>query len=746
MYIEEIPPGSVPTLAKLLQFRPNEPPEALSRRLLQGVKSLPSFLRPSRLEKILLPPRGHLCQVHKCLHYDVVDVVLHHVQLEVGIRLNNLISQCDLLSPEQYVRVMRLRALHALWLTPEDYEKTFLTSSQNSKWSYQSDRCRACMLCRLTSDLEILLDLRWAVRSRATQNFIAMHGSPKLQLWVQVWIAVLARCVERATGQEIDLDTVLLENEQQAVALKKVRVNIEALRKEKYKYMKLSRTKSRRTRAKGADSCHLVPNPPGPPWREAAETATVQDTRDNHAGEDLSGEPNEADLEAMDAFEALTSTTYLPGQSHLNAKYPFESTISSVSGDPSTKGQSPYGHCSSYTTERASMYSVVEDPLTGASQVLTDSTDQDDEQLDYVSPRSQWKASQQEQQTLPSTVYSRPTDSRGGHEQLDGAFSGMSTSAIVSSRDSWETEPLMASSSSIYSAATTATSKTQKRYAARSRQRLARVDEHEDEHCWGSQGDYYSRSRRDAAETYTDLLDPTPFTPTTTSETLSRPGHGPGACTPPTSASELFLRLYDDVCRPVADSGSITTIPSPSKSTTSEAAPHRSHVPSTAPPRRRPVSSTEDFLHLYGEVVSAYSRDRSSGSGSFLSPSTVRTASTSTVVSDTTRKRLTPERLSVRASTSTSQRHNDGRRRSDVPTIHGDVHVHMHDRAVPCSSASISSGHSKSRRSRSSQSDRYDQCDPRDRDSRTSSDVQSTSSGECHSQRGTIWVGFDHGR
>ncbi|OAP64377.1 hypothetical protein AYL99_00349 [Fonsecaea erecta] len=694
MHIEEIPHGSVPTLAKLLQFRPNEEPETLSRRIVQEVKSLPSFLRPSRLEKILLPPRGHLCQVHKALHYDVVDIVLHHVQLEVGIRLNNLISQCDMLSPEQFVRVMRLRSLHALWLTPEDYEKTFMTSSSELKWHYQSDRCRACILSRITCDLEILLDLRWAVRSRATHNFIMTHGNPRLQSWVQVWIAALSRCVKRATGLEIDLDTVLLQNEHEAVELKKTRANIEAVMKEKYKFMKPGRTNSGRTKAKRADSCRLVPNPPAPPGRDAAQTTNVEAIYDDYPGGDLLDHLDGADLEDMDAYEALTSTTYLPDKVHSNVKYSFESDIGTVSGDPSLKGQSPYGHHSSLT-ERASIYSVEGTP-TGASQVLSDPTDQDEE-FDYVSPRSQWKTAPPRQQTRPSTFHSRPTDDRG-HEQRHEPFSATSTEdrfqcPSVLSRYSWETEPALVSSSSIYSVTTTTGSNTQPRHTSRSRHRLSRLDEDEDEHR-GSHIDYsQSRARappltgqglpaaaprRDAAETYTDLLGPSSFMTTTrtnTSETLSR--LGPGACTPPpSSASELSLHLHDEVRYPAAGPGATT----PSPESTCGRAPQRRQVPSTPPARRRPPSSTEDFLHLYDQVISAYSRSRSSGSSS---SETLRTASASasTLVSATTRQRLTPERLSVRAST--SQCHDEGsssQRRPDAHAIHRDV-LHVRQRA-----------------------------------------------------------------
>ncbi|KAH0837528.1 hypothetical protein AYO21_05016 [Fonsecaea monophora] len=710
MYIEEIPSVCIPTFAKLLQFRPNEAPEALSLRIAKGVKLIPSFLRSSRLENILLPPRGHLCQQHKSLHYDAVDVVLHHVQLEVGIRLNNLIAHCNLLSPEQYDRVMRLRALHALWLTPDDYAKTFLVSSQGSKWSYQSDRCRACILSRITCDLEILLDLRWTIRSRTTSTFVAAHGTPRLQSWVQVWIAALAKCVERATGQDIDLDTVMLQNEEQAVALKKTRANIEAVKKEKYKYMKLSRTKSGRTRAKRTGSSRLVPNPPAASEHEASGSANLDGVCDNHAGEGVPGEPNEDDLSGMDAYEALTSTTYLPNQPRPHMKFPFESDISSVSGDPSTKGQSPYGRSSS-TTERASHFGVVEDPPSASSQTCKTSTHQE-ETLEYVPPRSQWKTSRQEEPTRPAA-----------NDRVHGLFG--------SSRDSWETDPVLASASSIYSVATTV-SKTQKRHASASSQRTTRVneDEHEHEH-----GESHSRSkgcalsgtghnlpsenpRRCAAQTYIDLVAPSPFT--TTSETPSRPKPVPGSrlgqFTPPSSASDLFLRLYDEVSRSAADLG--TTTISPRSTPTPVVRQDLSR------PSRRLASSTEEILDLYDDTISSTPPDKSPSSSS---PDTPPTPSTSAWAA--TGKKSTPERLSVRVHTSERRNHD---RRTLTHATHSTVRV----RDSPVSRSSPSRSESKSTSSGRSKhhSQSQSQSQGQSRVSESRDDVQSTWSGAYESE------------
>ncbi len=236
MHIQDVPQRYVPVLAKILQTRPNESQEALSQRVAQVTKTLPSSLRAGRLENFLLPPRGYLCKAHKFLHYDVVQTVLRHVQVEVGVRLNNVITECEMLTPEQYTRAMRLRELHVLWLDKRKVQSTLKRTIRDTKWKYQTDQCDACILSKITSDLQILLDLRWAFRSRATRAFVSTYGNPRLQQWVYVWIATLAGFVEASTKIEIDLDQILLQNDQEAILLKKTRAEIDVKKQwEKYK-------------------------------------------------------------------------------------------------------------------------------------------------------------------------------------------------------------------------------------------------------------------------------------------------------------------------------------------------------------------------------------------------------------------------------------------------------------------------------------------------------------------------------
>ncbi|KAI1619702.1 hypothetical protein EDD37DRAFT_698437 [Exophiala viscosa] len=234
MHLQDIPPKLVPQLAKILQFRPLE---NAGKHISTEVKSLPSRYSVGRLEKLLLPRAGHLCKLHKGLDFDLVEVLLHRLQEEVGPRLNNLISQCELLTADQRQRLTRLRSVHVLWLSTREYEITFLASVRDLKWKHQE--CEACIISLISGDMETLLDLRWIIRSRATSRHVAKHGNPRLQVWVEVWIALLTEITAKYTGDTIDLESLLSRNEAEAVQLKHARAKIHDVRANKLKIKKV---------------------------------------------------------------------------------------------------------------------------------------------------------------------------------------------------------------------------------------------------------------------------------------------------------------------------------------------------------------------------------------------------------------------------------------------------------------------------------------------------------------------------
>ncbi|KAJ9616321.1 hypothetical protein H2200_000039 [Cladophialophora chaetospira] len=624
MGIQDIPQKLVPALAKLLQFRPNEDRIALAQRLTDGAKTLPSGVRSSRWEKLLLPARGHLCQLHKCIHYDVVQAVLHHVKIEVGYRLNQVISDHNMLAPEQYSRILRLRELHALWLTPSEYYRTFKSGVEDLKWKYQHDQCEGCILSQITGDLQILLDLRWAFRSRATRAFEVKYGNPRLQNWVTVWIATLAPFVERATQNQVDLDLVLLDNESEAVELRKIRAAV-ATKKLLDKYRRGERLDGAYVSEVPTDFSYPIryaPHQPKPP--PAEETLEIQP-------EDYVGDADEAHLEGMDPYEALTSTTYLPSTAN-----PQQVRHSSSSADQSTKGHNPHlpsqsARNSTATVHAHSTHSVVED---------------------YIPPRSQWrKPLPQEAAKASSTLLPSPTTARSRPASVNSRDSW--EQSTISSRGSWHTEVCKPddASSSIYSSPFQNTHAT----PSQSYLSLSRVAQEQ-----AKNGNAPRRRRH--AESYTDLVGDAPFSDS--NSTLRAPqaqqseaGSSSQVCSETKrsaqSASTLFVSLFNEVSRPLGSGTSLLTHQHNSSATTlrqadvTPSAVSRPDSPTTPraakPPRPMSVVSDADTLgRLYSEIVECYKYTPGEASGA-------------TSASTLTKQKATPGALRPKKTQSESQ-------------------------------------------------------------------------------------------
>ncbi len=230
LHIQDIPQQLVPTLCKILQFPPNIDLCEHAKSILNLARPLPYSLRTSRIERLLLSSQGHLCQMHNRLDYETVETILRKIQVEIGPRLNDLVGQCQILSPEQRNCITRLRNLHALWLPRRELEITFLVSADDVKWTYQVDQCEACIISRVAGDLSVLLDLRCALRSRATSRHVAKHGLPRLQLWVESWIEHLAGHISAATGVNVDVEEILTRNEEAAQVLKRTRSKVHDIR------------------------------------------------------------------------------------------------------------------------------------------------------------------------------------------------------------------------------------------------------------------------------------------------------------------------------------------------------------------------------------------------------------------------------------------------------------------------------------------------------------------------------------
>src|SRR5271156_600870 len=282
MYISEISSKDVSILTRILQLSPGEDALKYSNRVLAALPLLSSDLkRPSRLSRLILQSQSSftpLCPLHKPLDASLVHALFQLLALEVGVRLNTLVSNNDRLTPEQWSRVESVRQLHALWLDSETYERTFLTHASESKHAYQGDSCEACTLSRMAGDLDTLLDLRMLLLSRQHTRRVKKHGPSQFLRWIQAWIASLATQLLK-TGH-FDFEEMIAKNDRNAKQLKKVRRQIWHEKREK----------QWRSKRRGPDGIG---------------TSTRNDT-------DEGPSDHNAEISIIDHYAALLSTPHLP--------------------------------------------------------------------------------------------------------------------------------------------------------------------------------------------------------------------------------------------------------------------------------------------------------------------------------------------------------------------------------------------------------------------------------------------------
>ncbi|KIW19224.1 hypothetical protein PV08_03518 [Exophiala spinifera] len=233
MHIQSIPREHISTLTKILQFPPDVEAREHIKSLASLVKLLPYTLRTSRAERIILRTQGSLCSLHNFLDLETVQTILGKIKVEIGSRLNSIVSQRQLLSPEQGNCITQLRHLHALWIPQYEFEKTFLCRTAETNWTYETSRCEACIISRIAGDLESLLNLRCTVRSRATSKHVAKHGFPRLQVWIDNWIEHLHHRFS-GTGQIMDLDKVIAKNDEDGAALMTARSKVHEFRTQQH--------------------------------------------------------------------------------------------------------------------------------------------------------------------------------------------------------------------------------------------------------------------------------------------------------------------------------------------------------------------------------------------------------------------------------------------------------------------------------------------------------------------------------
>jgi hypothetical protein len=294
--LRALPTEFINRLAHLLQTLPHERGLKYSERVTDSIQRLPSELKHrSRLSNFFSANapspivKDKLCLVHKALSTALIHEIFTLLSLEVGHHCNSMTRHNAWLSPTQNAAIHQLRQLHSLWLPEKTYVKTFL-EPPNPDWSYQKSGCEGCILTRIGSDLQIIVELRALLMSRR-QTVKKRKSPPSLLKFVDGWVLGLVGEGERKRE-------IMQGSEMQGEELKIIRKRIWRER----------RDQKGAAKGKGDDS---EIEEEKQDVNEKADEATEEEQFEQ---EELAQEANVSDFEGeiIDHYAALRSTLQQP--------------------------------------------------------------------------------------------------------------------------------------------------------------------------------------------------------------------------------------------------------------------------------------------------------------------------------------------------------------------------------------------------------------------------------------------------
>lgn len=359
MKLGMLAPGDVSLLTEILQLRSNDrDPIHYTNRIATLIEALPSRLKAEGfLKRIIKPPdasdsrmldpldqRGPLCPLHHKLNASLVQKVFVLLALEVGHHLNHVARKRDLLSDVQKDLILRLRALHAIWYRPDDYERFFQLQLRDTKWTYQGNKCAACSLSRIAGDAAAILDLICAISSRSSSN--EKRKKPRLHEWLMAWLAHHRNQCDDDDRKNFQMQ--IFQNEVQALELK-------ARRKEFSKARKQAK----------------VPMQPIP-----EEVPLV--AQNVHMYEHI----DDDDLESINLHAALLSSPHLPDMSRFQQQDGYATRYADRNSP-----RPSYVSCKSSTSQMCNSSASIHSPVSP----LTPRAEQE-----YVPPRANWKPVEEE--------------------------------------------------------------------------------------------------------------------------------------------------------------------------------------------------------------------------------------------------------------------------------------------------------------------------------------------------------------
>ncbi|KAI9932290.1 hypothetical protein ASPWEDRAFT_27440 [Aspergillus wentii DTO 134E9] len=165
--------------------RNGEAQEMVDERIKSAIETLPVHLQRSFLFRLLPNPHhrtAFVCNSHRNLNIYVIGHLFSLIKQEVTEHLRIMDMYADILEPEARNLVRALQAMQGMWWTPSS---SHLMPPIGAAM-FQSNKCEACMLTRVTTEPMFLRNLRVTLLSRTRTR--SKHRVPRLLPFVDAAI------------------------------------------------------------------------------------------------------------------------------------------------------------------------------------------------------------------------------------------------------------------------------------------------------------------------------------------------------------------------------------------------------------------------------------------------------------------------------------------------------------------------------------------------------------------------------
>ena len=142
---------------------------------------------------------SELCSLHRPLNEALIASLFRSIkrQLEEKIpaAMNSIQSKHEALQEDIFTvtRLAPLNDVPRLWIEPQVFTDRYGGGPPGKIFTYQADRCSACILARLGSDPDVLVALLAAMKMHMAEDRISVTGISVRISWVQQWMRQFPR-------------------------------------------------------------------------------------------------------------------------------------------------------------------------------------------------------------------------------------------------------------------------------------------------------------------------------------------------------------------------------------------------------------------------------------------------------------------------------------------------------------------------------------------------------------------------